>query len=153
MWYISQQPKNLANGLYQSQIFVWKIERDWKAASFGLYMHTNVSFCLSDNVESPLENIDYTMAIQYSLQGSTKPAIPHFIIPSIIIFHISHARYLSINFEIATTYTTEQQKGEGKGLSTKDRNVLYRHKGSVCILKRQHNKILQEQIKCRYNFP
>ena len=134
-------------------MFVWKIERDWKAASFGLYMHTNVSFCLSDNVESPLENIDYTMAIQYSLQGSTKPAIPHFIIPSIIIFHISHARYLSINFQIATTETVEGRRKGAWKISTKDRNVLYRHKGSVCILKRQHNKILQKQIKCRYNIP
>ena len=133
---------------------IWKIERDWKAASFGLYMHTNVSFSLSDNVESPLENIDYTMAIQYSLQGSTKPAIPHFIIPSIIIFHISHARYLSINFEIATYYRTVEGRRKGAlELSTKDRNVLYRHKGSVCILKRQHNMMLQEQMKSRYNIP
>ena len=138
-------------------MFVWKIERDWKAASFGLYMHTNVSFCLSDNVESPLENIDYSILPWYSLQGSTKPAIPHFIIPSIIIFHISHARYLSINFEIATTYmyyrTVEGRRKGAWELSTKDRNVLYRHKGSVCILKRQHNKILQEQIKCGDNIP
>ena len=88
----------------KSNIRLENRERDWKAASFGLYMHTNVSFCLSDNVESPLENIDYSILPWYSLQGSTKPAIPHFIIPSIIIFHISHARYLSINFEIATTY-------------------------------------------------
>jgi hypothetical protein len=64
---MGQLPKFSTENENQSQMFVWKIERDWKAASFGLYMHTNVSFSLSDNVESPLENIDYTILPWYSL--------------------------------------------------------------------------------------
>ena len=39
--------------------------------------------------------------VEYRLGKRAAAAVArHFIIPSIIIFHISHARYLSINFEI-----------------------------------------------------
>ncbi len=44
---------------------------------------------------------------------SSPPRLPHFIIPS-IIFHISHARYLSINLSEAESERTMVAQAEGK---------------------------------------